>query len=45
VHDDEHFPPLHDSPAPHAKPQLPQWVVLVFVFVSQPLATLPSQSA
>lgn len=35
-------PPLH--PPPHTVPQLPQFVELVFVLVSQPLAALPSQS-
>jgi hypothetical protein len=41
-----HEPPVHDG-VPlfelHALPQLPQWLVLLPRFVSQPLATLPSQ--
>ena len=41
--------PLAQLAAPlvvgHAMRQAPQWVVLVFVFVSQPFVTSPSQSA
>jgi hypothetical protein len=31
-------------PLPQARPQAPQWAVLLLVLVSQPLAVLPSQS-
>ena len=36
-------PPAAQIPV-HARPQAPQWALLVRVSVSQPLATLPSQS-
>jgi hypothetical protein len=41
-----HAPPLHDALAlakEHAMPQRPQFVALVRVLVSQPLAVIPSQ--
>jgi len=40
-----HEPALQNCPAGHARPHIPQWVELVFVFTSQPVDAARSQSA
>jgi len=38
---EEHVPPLHVEPEPHALPQLPQFASLVAVSTHEPLQSVP----